>query len=152
MPPDKQQAAVALAAEGFRVFPVRVNDKRPAVAGWQGFASADPEKAERRWRGIYANHNIGIATGAGLLVLDFDTRDGKPGLRSLESLEMMGLPESRRVRTPSGGVHVYLAVSANAGITIATEFWPGVDVRCDGGYVLGPGSVIDGVAYEWADG
>ncbi len=83
-------------------------------------------------------------------MLDFD---GHEGLASLEQMDMLhGLPRSLRVRTPSGGVHVYLTCPPDSGITVSVKGmteWPGVDVRCEGGLVVAPGSEIDGVAYVW---
>lgn len=151
---DKRNAAIRLAEEGFRIFPLRPNSKIPPEDyPWKAMASADPATAERRWSGRFADHNIGLATGDGLLVLDFDTKKDQPGLRSLDLLEMLhDLPASVRVRTPSGGVHVYLRVPKDVGLSVSVDKipgFPGVDVRCDGGYVVAPGSTIDGVAYEW---
>lgn len=151
---DKRDAAVGLAREGFRIFPLRPNSKIPPEDyPWKAMASADPATADRRWRGRFADHNIGLATGDGLLVLDFDTKKDQPGLRSLDLLEMLhDLPASVRVKTPSGGIHVYLRVPKNVGLSVSVDKipgFPGVDVRCDGGYVVAPGSTIDGAAYEW---
>ncbi len=100
----------------------------------------------KNWWGIHPDSNIGIATGHGLLVLDFD---GEEGLASLAMLDALGLPQSYRVKTPSGGVHVYFTCPLDCGITVsvkATE-WAGLDVRCDGGFVVGAGSVIGPQTY-----
>lgn len=147
---DKTEAAARLAERGFRVFPLRPGDKRPPEDfHWKDRATRDVKVIRDWWGGRYADHNIGIATGQGLLVLDFDTKDGKRGVASMQLLDMLGLPESLRVRTPSGGVHVYLAVPP-IDVTVSAGRIPGypdVDVRCEGGYVVGPGSTIDGVCY-----
>ena len=50
--------------------------------------------------------------------------------------------------TPSGGQHWYyrwpgFPVKSTVGIA------PGVDIRSDGAYVVGPGSVIDGARYDY---
>lgn len=82
-------------------------------------------------------------------MLDFDVKKG--GLETLELLDDLGLPQSYRVRTPSGGMHVYLAVDDAADIPNSVnkaDLYPGMDVRSLGGLVVGAGSEIDGRFYE----
>lgn len=75
-------------------------------------------------------------------------------------MDLLGLlPDSFRVATPSGGRHVYMRVPPDFAYTVAAEQviagirlsplpdFPGVDVRCNGGYVVGPGSVTKEGAY-----
>lgn len=145
-----KEMAVYLASKQFRIFPIRPGDKTPAIKGWQRFATSNVDKIERRWSQRFANHNLGIATGQGLLVLDCDCKDGRRGLHSLELLDLSGLPTSLRVRTPSGGVHVYLSVPLNTEIhnIVDLDGYPGIDVRAEGGYVVGPGSIIGSRKYE----
>lgn len=147
---NKQQMAVKLAQRGFRIIPLPVNKKAPPPEGWKALATSNDEKIGTRWERRFANHNIGIATGQGLLVVDVDTK-GREGLNSLELLELAGMPTSFRVRTPSGGIHVYISVPLDIGITVSADRlkgYPGIDIRCEGGYVVAPGSTIDGVPYE----
>jgi len=145
--------ALDLARDGYRVFPLEPDGKRPIVARWPEVATSD-ESAIRRWWAEHPNANIGIATGGGLLVIDADckVKDGvrEQGLESLDLLDDLGLPEGFRVRTASGGVHVYLKVPPGVGLTVGAKDiagYPGIDFRCDGGYVVGPGSVVGGVQY-----
>lgn len=147
------ESALQLAALGYRVFPLEPNGKRPVIKGWPDLASTD-EAAIRRWWADWPDANIGVATGRGLLVLDCDCKPTpgqtkpRPGLESLAVLDMMGLPGSMRVSTPSGGVHVYLACSGpRANSVDELRDYPGIDVRADGGYVVAPGSTIGGVPY-----
>jgi hypothetical protein len=147
---DKKTSALALAARGFRVFPCRPDKKFPAFEGWQEAATTDPHLIAAWWSGMYREANIGVATGKGLLVLDFDAKNGKQGLKSLEEMDMLGLPWSYRVQTPSGGIHVYLTCSEDIGCSISADSipgYPGLDVRCEGGLVLGAGSTIGEGAY-----
>lgn len=135
--------ATALARQGFRVFPLRPKDKRPAEAGWQDTATSDVETVRKLWSNGHADCNIGIRTGNGLVVLDFDNKPGQAGLQSLAQLEALGLPGSYRVRTPSGGVHVYLRTPVESALGNSRgglAAYPNVDVRGEGGYVVGPGS------------
>ncbi|MEU8528369.1 bifunctional DNA primase/polymerase [Streptomyces sp. NPDC048629] len=67
-------------------------------------------------------------------------------------------PDTLTVATPSGGRHIYYR--ARSGWTVPSSscdrirLGPGVDVRAPGrrlgGYVDGPGSVVDGWRYEVA--
>ncbi|MEF2552002.1 AAA family ATPase [Aurantimonas sp. A2-1-M11] len=155
--PSILEHALDLAARGFRVFPLIPNDKKPAIDGWQQKATTD-ELQIRRWWQNNSGYNVGVAAGkwAGegqLLLWDADVKNGKPGLSSLAELDMLGMPDSFRVSTPSGGFHVYTQMPADAGITVSADRipdYPGVDIRGPGGYVVGPGSVINGQRYAVA--
>jgi hypothetical protein len=138
--------ALDLAARGFRVFPLVPNGKTPAIVQWQRYATTDSGRINAWWEGA-PERNIAVATGHGLFVLDFDVKGGARGLQSLSALDMLGLPIGFRVRTASGGVHVYLRGDEVRNSVRKFENYPGLDVRGDGGYVVGPGSVVDGAAY-----
>jgi hypothetical protein len=74
-----------------------------------------------------------------LLVIDVDTR--ADGIRSLNALQerFSELRNSFLVRSGSGGLHVYLHSSRRwrSGTDLVCS---GIDVRGEGGYVIGPGS------------
>lgn len=131
-----------LAALGFSVFPVEHGGKRPLMK-WERFQSERPKPAEvEGWAG--RDTNVGIATGAvsGLLVLDLDSE------AAVAEAQAMGLPDTLTVRTGKG-LHAYFKhpggkVGNRAGLK------PGWDIRGDGGYVVGPGSLHpSGKRYEW---
>lgn len=146
----KLAAALEAAAKGFRVFPVKANSKTPALKDWPDRATDDRRQIESWWSADH-DFNIGIATGRGLLVVDADTKSGAPGEQSLEMLDMLGFPASFRVKTQSGGTHVYLKTDGPHRNSVrALEDYPGIDIRGERGYVLGPGSAIDGRAYTIA--
>jgi hypothetical protein len=148
MPDDNMQAApvsfadaaAALARQGFRVFPCAENGKRPVWEGWPEWASAD-EATVRGWWGA-RHYNVGILTDD-MVVVDIDTKPGKDGMASWMSLH--GGFDTLTVRTPSGGYHLYYT-GANVAINQGA-LGPGLDVRSYHGYVLGPGSQIDGKTY-----
>lgn len=145
---DKVDHALSLAAQGFRVFPIRPNSKIPKrELPWKEAATSDTDQIKSWWT-ENPDYNIGVATGAGTLVVDVDVKDDKPGRASLEMLELTDFPESYRVKTPSGGEHIYLKIDHDYGQKANLPDYPGIDIRCDGGYVLGPGSTIDGKPYE----
>lgn len=140
-------AAKALAAQGWRIFPLKPGAKLPAVERWQHVAAADAS----HWIGN-PSCNIGILTGdRGVIVLDVDCKAGAAGFASLQGLEaIMGqLPPTLRARTASGGLHYYFS-SAEPVRNSASKIGPGLDIRGVGGYVVAPPSVLaDGSAYAW---
>jgi hypothetical protein len=142
-------SALGLARRGFRVFPLEPGAKIPVYAfAWKDLASSDVSAIRSWWR-QWPDANIGVATGRGLVVLDADVKGGKRGLESLDLLDALGLPDSLRVATPSGGVHVYLRCNGERGNSVASlKGFPDIDVRGDGGFVVGPGSMVNGVEYK----
>ena len=144
---EKIEAAVGYALRGWSVFPLRPNSKEPWTA--HGFLDAtnNPNWVEQIWT-AYPNANIGIRTGSesGLVVIDVDVKDSVNGCLSASELD---LPETLVSRTPSGGFHYYYQ---HPGTTVHCKvgYRPGIDIRGDGGYVLGVGSMINGVSYTWS--
>ncbi|WP_328495600.1 bifunctional DNA primase/polymerase [Streptomyces sp. NBC_00414] len=170
-------AALAAAARGWHVFPLRPGTKRPALHGadrcpttgdcanghlkWQERATVDPHRIALCWENSPAN--IGLATGpSGLVVVDLDvpksqdngnsSADAPDGATTFEALcERTGhaVPTTYRVRTASGGQHLYF--TAPAGIRLgntAGTLAPLVDTRAWGGYVVAAGSITPGGSYE----
>lgn len=159
-------AALANAARGWRVFPLRPNDKRPAVRDWENRATTDPDRITRCWSA--GPYNIGVACGpSGLVVLDLDQPKPDdngppvewqlPGVGSGEDTfavlaERAGQPlpyDTHMVRTGRGGLHAYYATPAGTQLrnTAGRLGWL-VDTRAAGGYVVAAGSVVDGRRYE----
>lgn len=115
--------------------------KHPLFRGWQQEATSERERI-LAWARRFPRANVGVATGApsGIVVLDVDPRHG--GSEALEELQARHgpLPETVEVLTGGGGRHLYfqhpgVSVPNKAGIA------PGVDIRGDGGFVVGPGSL-----------
>ena len=139
-PKSKLDCALDLVARGFRIFPLVPNSKIPAINGWKDRATRDPALVCQVWE--RDDYNIGVYCD-GMIVIDVDVKHGKPGMASLMEL---GIDlATYTVRTPSGGLHLYYA-GANVGLS-AGRIGAGLDVRSGGGYVVGPGSTIDGTAY-----
>lgn len=141
--------------------------------GWERRATTDPEVIERCWSS--GPYNVGIATGpAGLVVVDLDVP--KPGTPVPAPLAEQGVTggldaflllcaeagqtpplDTRTVTTPSGGMHLYF--TAPDGLVLRNTSgergrglgWC-IDTRAHGGYVLAPGSVVDGRAYTLTEG
>lgn len=139
----KVDAALAWAARGYRVFPCIPNTKRPLFEEWQHAASTDPFSI-RAWWGLNGTPeaNIGVCLDD-KLVLDLDTKAGREGV---EDFYKLGLDfDTLTVATPSGGFHVYYSAPPTA--NSAGKLGPGIDTRGPHGYVLAPGSTIEGREY-----
>jgi Bifunctional DNA primase/polymerase, N-terminal len=109
-------------------------------------ATKDEVQIENWWHD-YPLANIGIKCGvdSNLTVLDVDGDEGRATLRSLE-LEHGELPESPVAITGSGGAHYYFTFEES--LQNAVKFAPGLDVRTEGGLVVGVGSKTRR-RYEW---
>lgn len=95
--------------------------------------------------------NIGLRTGvrSGFWALDVDPKNG--GEESLLSLEAQfgGLPETRVHRTGSGGRHYLFRLPKDFEVTNSRGRLPrGIDVRGNGGFIVGPGSVTGVGSYR----
>lgn len=149
---DKLTHALALAAKGFRVFPLVENGKLPAIQGWPTKATTDAKTIERWFgpdpiTGWTTDHNIGVATGGDLAVLDVDNKNGVNGDATLDALSTIDdIPDSYQVQTPTGGRHIYFRVAEEVRNS-ASKLGAGLDIRGHHGFVVAAGSVIEGKAY-----
>lgn len=143
------QAAADTAAAGWPVHPLRPGEKRPLSAHGVKDATTDPAIIRQHWS-AHPRANIGIALPPDVVALDIDVKGGVNGFDSLAALERAHgpLPATRKVKTPSGGQHLYFSKPAGRRIKNTVGVRPGLDVRTHGGYLVGPGSVIDGRGYE----
>lgn len=130
------RAAYAQAKSGRRVFPVRP-DKRPYVR-WTADYTPDEraDLVEGEWWTRWPDAHIGMATGRGLVVIDFDPRNG-----ASDNVDPFRFPVTAAALTPSGGRHLYYRVDPKVTVpNSAGVLGPGIDVRGDGGYVVVPPS------------
>jgi hypothetical protein len=84
---------------------------------------------------------IGIPTGSinGITVVDIDIRDDKDGFRTIEELGLQRPSIYPAVRTPSGGVHLYISKGKDYYQNSAGDLGSGIDIWSQGGYVIGAG-------------
>jgi len=82
---------------------------------------------------------LGIACGqiSGITVLDIDVCDDTSVGDVLQTLTRKDCPMNNVVRTPSGGLHIYLAYEPSVTNRVRVMGMP-LDVRTDGGYVIAP--------------
>jgi predicted P-loop ATPase len=128
--------ALQMSVAGYSVIPLR-KDKKPLIAGWKEFQTkaADQDLLTEWWE-KYPQANIGIITGkiSGITVVDIDVKGD-----TVVPLETF--PETYTVKTPSGGYHLYYEYDPTIKQTANTfKKYPNVDIRNDGGYVVGPWS------------
>ncbi|MET3156816.1 hypothetical protein ABIE85_002610 [Bradyrhizobium diazoefficiens] len=123
--------------------------KAPLVHDWPNRASQDPDQI-RRWWGQWPDANIGGVTNQ-LLVLDVDKRHG--GCETFEFLRLVeDFPETMTSNTQGGGQHLFYVLRVGEPLKNGTHrLGPGIDVKTDGGYVLMPGSTIEGRMYTRAN-
>lgn len=139
---SKAECQEILEKLGLPTFPLPLNSKKPKLTKFYDHATVKPSFS-------LESNNGAVSTGVGFIVLDFDIRPEADvdGRESLAEYDMLGLPHSLRVKTPSGGFHVYLATDTRYSNS-AKLLKPGVDIRAYHAFVVAPGSSIDGNHYE----
>ncbi|MFE3269749.1 bifunctional DNA primase/polymerase [Streptomyces sp. NPDC059215] len=173
MSADLLNAALAAAARGWHVFPLRPGVKFPALHGertctrtgpcesghrkWEQRATTDPDRIRTTWS--HGPFNVGIATGpSGLLVVDLDTLkpeepkgtpDGATSFAALCERAREAAPDTYRVRTARGGEHLYFTQPPGVRLNSTKgRLAPKIDTRGWGGYVVAAGSTTPKGAYE----
>lgn len=152
-PPAMVDRALDLARKGFRVFPIAAGKKEPPlIKDFPNTATRDEDQI-RKWWAQWPNANTGNSTtkygdNEALLVVDIDNKGDKHGDEEILRLDLEGreLPETYAVSTPTGGRHLYYVVptAVRQGADVLAR---GVDIRSKGGYVVAPGSVVEGKPY-----
>lgn len=138
--------AIELTRRGLYVFRLVEGTKNKFIdAGWANGAAMNTEADMRLWWEDRP-FNVAVLT-RNVVVLDIDCKDGVDGYKALESLPEM--PRTFRVKTPSGGLHIYFR--AAVGKYGQSDLAPGINVRATNGYVLGPGATYKGKRYEVQD-
>jgi hypothetical protein len=169
--PNMEAAARELARRGYPVFPVnwikedgrcscQTNKgakctspgKHPRISEWQALATTD-ESWIKSWWQRWPDANPGILTGkkSGVFVLDIDPRHG--GDETLRKLvaEHGELPKTLVAATGGGGFHIFYAYPSGVEVRNSSgKLGAGIDVRGEGGYVIGAGSLhASGRRYTW---
>jgi hypothetical protein len=164
---QKKAAAHDAARRGFDIFPIRPYihpgknatpeqitaatkaAKAPLVANWQNLATQDPRQVGVWWT-EWPDANLATTTDR-FIVVDIDPRSG--GKDTFELLTMIhDFPDTLTSNTQSGGQHWFYLLPHGVRVKGGThKLGQGVDIKSQGGYVLLPGSTIEGRAYTWAN-
>lgn len=148
---NSTQARELIDVYGFAIFPVhgvvdgqctcnnpdcKNKGKHPATPNGFQDASKDIERVKEMWAGR-KGLNVGIATGAvsGIFVIDID---GPTGVESINAMieEYGPLPTTLTSQTANG--HHLIFKHPGGIIRSRGQMLPKVDVRGDGGYIVGP--------------
>lgn len=157
------RAALAWAERGWHLFPCAPGVKPPALrdVDWREISTTDRAQIERWW--TERPYNIGIDCGkSGLAVIDLDvpghsthpTGNASPRATGLDALLRISTEHGHpapdptfTVSTPSGGYHLYYTAAEILVGSSTGRLAPLIDVRGAGGYVIAPGSRINGRPY-----
>jgi hypothetical protein len=141
---------------GCAVFPCKPRGKTPLTPNGCKDATTDACQVQR-WAEQHPGCNWAVATGTAgagnLLVVDVDGIWDTPGDAWTEIVNSAGgMPETPTVLTGSGhGMHWYFSLPAGVRVgNSAGKLALGIDVRCEGGYVIAPPSEHpSGYRYAW---
>jgi len=124
--------------------------KHPCHKGWQKAATTDT-KLIRRWWKETPDANIGILCGKGsnITVVDVDGAIGCDRLRELEE-EHGALPPTPTAISGSGGLHKFFIYTPE--LNNAVRWDVGLDIRTEGGLIIGAGSINKNGGYHWEIG
>lgn len=175
--PQNAASAVLAVAESYRargwpVFPCRAQDeeaidwktgevitlgaKSPLIENGLSGATTREHIVKAWWGRKFPGAMIGIPTGRaiGAFVLDVDVPpkhdDGRIWIAEMEA-KHGPLPATLSATTASGGRHLFFThvdgIRNKAGVSGIAA---GIDLRAEGGFIVGAGSVMaDGRAYTW---
>lgn len=129
---------------GWKINPLCPGSKEP-LPGTNGVRSAIDDYATLQT--LNPDTNFGIPAKANnLLILDIDRKHDAQGFQTFDqlSVKLGTLPDTLRVHTPSGGLHIYFQRPVLAeGRRVARKGWNGIDIQYDDFYTLCPYAIID---------
>jgi replicative DNA helicase len=159
-----KEIALNACKHGMSVMPLWPNTKNPILSEWKEFQTKRAtEEQINTWWDRNPDANIAIITGSisGITVVDFDVKKEKiNGIDIVikendkaifKSDRYKQFPQTKIVRTWSGGLQYYYKYTNQIaqGANVYKDD-SGVDIRNDGGYVVAPGSVVNGEKYVLA--
>lgn len=171
------EIAKQFASHGYLVFPTYQSKEsvRAKPFGWTGKPPTDPQKLKLAIYPTTSSNDIdmwedkirmyhSLITGFGIIgrnciIFDIDEKNGKHGLESFKQLRTrFDIPKPSIVtQTKSGGFHFFYGrprvytdahIKTVSNLTIDGTEYPGVDVRGNGGCVIGP----DIITSEYQEG
>lgn len=145
------KAALDYVAQGFKVFPIKI-DKKPLTEHGLKDATQLQIRVRDFWN-KWPDAGIGLVTD-GLVVPDFDAKNGGLDSKVVIEAKYGPLPRTRTHRTGGGGLHYLYRNPNGADIRSTTKLgaYSGVDLRANGGYIVAPPSLHEsGARYEVID-
>lgn len=151
-------ARVGAVTGAFKVFPCRPDGskdedgkstaKLPRAKGWQAAASDDPKTVEAMWQDN-PDSNIGLLISPGFVAMDADLyKPGNEALLASFEKDHGRLPDTLEFQSGRGGLHFIYSTTRDLGNGTGSLPKFG-DIRGGGkGYILGPGSTVDGKLYK----
>lgn len=140
-----RDAALTFAQSGIPIFPCASGGKRPMTHSGFHEASRVTDQVHAWWA-RWPGANIGMPTGSesGVDVVDVDVTGTDSGFAAFKRATAAGLVEGElaRVRTPSGGLHLYFPALAARPQRCWQAAAAHIDFRGDGGYVVVPPSTL----------
>ena len=133
---------------GWATFPVNAKNKKPLAPGWKARTANIFAIAQEADQYLHAGA-YGVVLQADDLIIDIDPRNFKDGdnpwKRLRDDLKMPDLgKDAPKVKTGSGGVHIYFKKPAGLDLVPYLKDYPGIDFKAGlkdkGTYVIGPGS------------
>jgi putative DNA primase/helicase len=167
-PTSSKKSALEYARRGWAILPLHTvkngicsciqeaSCKRPGKhpCTINGVKDATTDRGEiNTWWKKWSDANIGIATGSisGFFALDVDGKAGKASLEALQA-KYGRLPMTMTVKTGHGR-HLYFRCDGVQIRNSVASLGDGLDVRGNGGYVVGAGSVHNsGITYRFIAG
>ena len=135
---------------GWKMIPLKIDSKIPNLPKGHKYLTEPPTDIDyKHWAMTTCFENYGIVTGqmSDITVIDVDYPEGVRTLHELGiDVESVNTPQ---VLSPNGR-HLYFKYNPRVGTGVGV-MGPGVDVRNNGAYVVGPGSMIKGEVYVWSD-
>ena len=166
------EIALKFARLGYHVFPMYRgrNGAKLNPFGWaknlvqadkadKAIPATDDEKIVSKWpeivRAKYKSEVAGFGVlGIGCVILDLDVKGNKNGIEEFKILlrKYKIPPPTMMTVSKSGGLHLYYkkpqklqdsSLKTFSGIKIGDEQYPSIDLRGDGGFVVGPEVLVE---------
>ncbi len=133
------ESALAYVAEGFKIFPCKL-DKKPYTKNGLKDATQTQAGVKEYWT-KWPDAGIGLVTD-NLVVIDFDKKNGGKESKAAMETEYGKLPPTRTHRTGGGGLHYIYRNPNGSNIrnSAGLSGYKGVDIRANGGYIVVPPS------------
>jgi len=146
---------LAVVERGLAVAPIPPGGRVPALKDWPNRCTSDRDVILQHWPNG-SNICVGMR-GSNAVGIDLDRNhtdaDGVETFTKLCETHGQPWPHTLTVQSPRGGLHLYYwAPTGRTFGNTASKLGPGIDTRGPGrdnggGYLIGPGSVVNGTPY-----